>query len=217
MNRGPVASGMCVATKRVRWGIVFLLFAFTQGGCGDDPPPNKKPAGAASASAKGAAGAKGKRGAKGAAPPPVDTSAPPPKMEFRDSDFVETESNRDPFRPFAEVFANRAGQVQIQRKVVFEEYGVDELKLIGIVSGINPAKAMLVDPTGQGQVVHRGDFLGKAERVQIENADAEFELNWRIERIREADLVLVREDPSNPDVPSATRVIALRPEETAPQ
>jgi type IV pilus assembly protein PilP len=72
---------------------------------------------------------------------------------------------------------------------------------------------MLVDPQGQGHVVHRGDFVGKAERVQATNADTEFELNWRIDRIREGDLVLIREDPSNPDVPSATRVIALRPED----
>ena len=40
-----------------------------------------------------------------------------------------------------------------------------------------------------------------------------YEINWRVDRIRSSDVVLVREDPSNPDVPSATRVIPLRPEE----
>jgi len=40
-----------------------------------------------------------------------------------------------------------------------------------------------------------------------------YEINWRVDRIRPGDVVLVREDPSNPDVPSATRVIPLRPEE----
>jgi type IV pilus assembly protein PilP len=38
----------------------------------------------------------------------------------------------------------------------------------------------------------------------------DYELNWRVDRIREGDLVLVREDPAHADVPPATRVIALR-------
>lgn len=182
--------------------------------CGDDPPKQQAKAEVAPATpAKPAAGAKSRRGVPETAKP-ADTAPPPPPRDFQDSDFVETEQNRDPFRSFADLFAAReSGGVQAQRTVVLADYSIDELKLIGVVSRINPAKAMLVDPKGQGHVVHRGDFVGKAERVQATNADAEFELNWRIDRIREADLVLVREDPSNPDVPSATRVIALRPEE----
>lgn len=157
---------------------------------------------------------KSRKGAAKGAAAPADTAPPPPKMDFQDEDFVESEQNRDPFRSFAELFAGKLdGPRQGQRRVVLEAYSIDELKLVGIVSRINPAKAMLVDPQGQGHVVHRGDFVGKAERVQAANADADFELNWRIERIRDADLVLVREDPSNPDVPSAMRVIALRPED----
>jgi type IV pilus assembly protein PilP len=181
--------------------------------CGDDPPKKKAAPAAKAAKPKPASAAKSRRGTP-ASPAAADTAAPPPPMDFQDSDFAETEQNRDPFRSFADLFAAReSGGVRTQRTVVLEEYSVDELKLIGVVSRINPAKAMLVDPQGQGHVVHRGDFVGKAERVQATNADAEFELNWRIDRIREGDLVLVREDPSNPDVPSATRVIALRPED----
>ena len=41
---------------------------------------------------------------------------------------------------------------------------------------------------------------------------ASYEINWRVDRIRDGDIVLIREDPANPDVPSATRVIPLRPE-----
>jgi type IV pilus assembly protein PilP len=181
--------------------------------CGDDPPKKKAAPAAKAAKPKPASAAKSRRGTP-ASPAAADTAAPPPPMDFQDSDFAETEQNRDPFRSFADLFAAReSGGVRTQRTVVLEEYSVDELKLIGVVSRINPAKAMLVDPQGQGHVVHRGDFVGKAERVQATNADTEFELNWRIDRIREGDLVLIREDPSNPDVPSATRVIALRPED----
>jgi type IV pilus assembly protein PilP len=196
--------------------LLALMFGLPAGlpACGDDPPPAKKtekPAAKSKTPAKGGS-RKGKQEESAA---PVDTSPPPPQVDFQDEDFVETEQNRDPFRPFADLFAAReAGRSQVQRTVVLEEYSIDELKLVGIVSRINPAKAMVVDPKGQGHVVHRGDFVGKAERVQAGNLDAEFELNWRIDRIRDQDVVLVREDPSNPDVPSATRVLALRPEES---
>jgi len=43
---------------------------------------------------------------------------------------------------------------------------------------------------------------------------ATYEVNWRVDRIRDGDVVLVREDPNNPDLPSATKVIPLRPEGT---
>ncbi len=36
-------------------------------------------------------------------------------------------------------------------------------------------------------------------------------VNWRIDRIRDSDVVFIREDPSHPEIPPTTRVIALRP------
>jgi type IV pilus assembly protein PilP len=144
----------------------------------------------------------------------ADDADAPPKVEFQEEDFVETERSRDPFRSFEDLFLAKADNtMKAQRKVILADVALDELKLIGIVSRINPAKAMLVDPRGDGHVVHRGDFVGKAERVQGATPDADYEINWRVERIRDSDMVLVREDPRNPDVPTATRVIALRPEE----
>ncbi len=138
----------------------------------------------------------------------------PPKVEFQETDFTETERSRDPFRNYAMIFAEEAkGKVRSQREVILDQYSVDELKLVGIVTRIQPAKAMLVDPTGKGHVVVRGQFIGRAEIVQSGGASgADYEINWRVDRIREGDIVLVREDPQNPDIPSATRVIALHPE-----
>jgi len=100
--------------------------------------------------------------------------------------------------------------------VVLDQYSLDELKLVGIVTRIQPAKAMLVDPSGKGHVIRRGQFVGRPEIVQAagSGSNASYEINWRVDRIRDGDIVLVREDPSNPDVPTATRVIALRPEGT---
>lgn len=143
----------------------------------------------------------------------------PPEVEFQETDFAETERSRDPFRSFAGMFAQEArSRVRSQREVILEQYSVDELKLVALVTRIVPHKAMLVDPTGKGHVVQRGQFIGRAERVQSgSQTGAEYEINWRVDRIREGDVVLVREDPSLPDVPSATRVIPLRPEGTIVQ
>ncbi|MEN9581634.1 MAG: hypothetical protein RJA70_4643 [Pseudomonadota bacterium] len=184
-------------------------------GCEDEvvqniPPvgPSAKPTGAAKA-AKATTAAAG-----GASADEEQAPTAPPKVEYQEEDFSETERSRDPFRSFADLFAAQSSKaVHSQRTVLLEGFPVDSLKLIGIVSRIEPAKAMLLDPTGQGHVVHRNDYIGKAERVQVGTTNAEYEINWRVDRIRESDVVLIREDPTNPDIPSATRVIALRPED----
>jgi type IV pilus assembly protein PilP len=138
----------------------------------------------------------------------------PSTVDFQEADFTESERSRDPFRCFAEAFVEETrNRVKSQREVVLEQYSIDELKLAGIVTGIKPSRAMLVDPDGKGHVVVRGDFVGRPETVQASSqASVAYEVNWRVDRIREGDIVLVREDPTNPDVPTATRVIALRPE-----
>jgi len=161
-------------------------------------------------------------GASGARVPAASASAkaalpPPPKVEVQENEFTENERSRDPFRSFANTFAqDTKARVHSQREVILSQYALDELKLIGIVTRAEPAKAMLVDPTGKGFVIQRGQFVGRADVVQASGASgAVYEINWRVDRIRPGDVVLVREDPSNPDVPSATRVILLRPEEDA--
>jgi type IV pilus assembly protein PilP len=178
--------------------LLFLSCALLPIGCDDEviqsspPPPRKAAAAAADAVA--------------------DAGVTLPAPDFQEAEFVETERSRDPFRSFARTFAEEArGSVRSQREVVLDQYSIDELRLIGIITRIHPAKAMLVDPTGVGHVVQRGQFVGRPEIVQAGTLGASGqEINWRIDRIREGDVVLVREDPKNPDVPSATRVIPLR-------
>jgi type IV pilus assembly protein PilP len=151
----------------------------------------------------------------GAAPPAASGAAPAAgRQEFPEAEFTETERSRDPFRSYAHKFVEEVkGQVRSQREVVLSEFAVDELKLVGIVTRITPARAMLVDPSGKGHVVHRGDFVGRADVVQLGGqSGSTYQLNWRLDRIRDGDVVLVREDPNNPDVPAATKVIPLRPE-----
>jgi type IV pilus assembly protein PilP len=140
----------------------------------------------------------------------------PPVVEFQETDFSESERSRDPFRSFAKSFAEEARtRVKSQREVVLDQYSIDELKLVGIVTRIQPERALLIDPTGKGHIITRGQFVGRAEIVQGGSSGADYEINWRVERIRDSDIVLVRDDPTNPDVPSATRIVALRPEQLA--
>jgi type IV pilus assembly protein PilP len=140
---------------------------------------------------------------------------PPPKVEVQETEFTENERSRDPFRSFAATFVeDTKAKVHSQREVILSQYALDELKLIGIVTRAEPARAMLVDPTGKGFVIQRGNFVGRADVVTAAGSSgATYEINWRVDRIRSSDVVLIREDPSNPDVPSATRVIPLRPDE----
>jgi type IV pilus assembly protein PilP len=189
--------------------VTFILCAALVGaalGCGDDPPP---PAAAAAkpkdGEAKKSRKAKEEEAPNGPELPPL-VSAP--------IDFLEAARWRDPFVSYATEFAREAKKrVKSQREVVLDQYALDELKLAGLVTGIRPARAMLIDPSRTGHVVHEGQFVGKPEVVQGGTSGAEYEINWRIDRIRENDIVFVREDPANPDVPTATRVIPLRPDD----
>jgi type IV pilus assembly protein PilP len=158
------------------------------------------------------------------APPPdraalaatAGAGAPPPEPkgpEYTENDFVESDRNRDPFRAYfvQSQAANRP--VLNQRKVELAEYSVDELKLIAIVQGGDRPRAMFVDPTGKGTVVYKGTFICRPEVVHIGGSNGpEYQLNWRVDRIRDGDVVLIREDPAQPAIPPATRVIPLHPE-----
>jgi type IV pilus assembly protein PilP len=189
----------------VVWGLAVLS---SVAACGADAPPSKPsqpatvaaPAPAAPVAAPSASAAK--------------DLGPPPKFEIVEAEFTESERSRDPFRSFLDSFKEENKNVaKSQREVVMSQFAIDELKLIGIVTRAEPARAMLVDPGGTGHVVQRGQFVGKADIVQgAGRTGASYEINWRVDRIRDGDIVLIREDPQNPDVPSATRVIPLRPE-----
>lgn len=157
-------------------------------------------------------------------PPPVRVtpvasaaaSGLPPELkgpEYTENDFVESDRNRDPFRSFLVQQQPANKEALNQRKVELAQYSIDELKLIAIVQGSDQARAMFLDPTGKGTVVYKGTFICRPEVVHIGGSNGpEYQLNWRVDRIREGDVVLIREDPAQPAIPPATRVIPLHPE-----
>jgi type IV pilus assembly protein PilP len=173
-------------------------------GCGDKIITNSGPVPSASAPAAAAASAG-----------MMDAGPADKGVEYSENDFVESDSNRDPFRNFVTQATNKSlALAQNQRKVGLPEYSVDELKLIAIVQSGAGNTAMLLPPSGKGEIVRRGDYVGRAEVVHVGGANgAEYPVNWRIDKIRDGDVVLIREDPNNKLIPPATRVLLLHPEQ----
>ncbi len=146
----------------------------------------------------------------------ASASALPPELkgaEYTENDFVESDRNRDPFRSYLVQSQPVNKTLLNQRKIALSEYSLDELKLVAIVTGGDQARAMFVDPSGKGTVVYKGSFVCRPETVHIGGTNGpEYQLNWRVDRIRQGDVVLIREDPAQPAIPPATRVIVLHPE-----
>ena len=157
-----------------------------------------------------------RRAVKTAPTKTADAGVEEEKQLFHENDFVESEQSRDPFRSFAKMFVSETTtSARSQRKVVLEDFGVDDLNLVGIVTGPGRNRAMFVAPGGKGTIVHRGQYIGKAEVVRGSGTNAPaYELNWRIDRIRSKDVVLIREDPAHSEIPPATRIIPLHPDKS---
>lgn len=198
---------MKARSRHVGGVLLSLVFPVACAACSNSTPSQAGPAPAANSAAAAAK-------APSAVPAPsASVSAPGEsyRREFRVEDFSETERSRDPFRSFIGTFTEQAKtRVKSERKVLINRFSIDELKLVGLVTRTDVPRAMLVDPTGLGWGVSKGDFIGKAELVHAAGpGGVDYELNWRVDRIREGDVVLIREDPAHPDIPAATRVLAL--------
>jgi type IV pilus assembly protein PilP len=157
------------------------------------------------------------------APPPVARNAAPAASasvavaskgpEFSENDFAENDHNRDPFRSFASLFVDRTNRsVKNELPVILPQYSIDELKLVAIVLSGDYPRAMVLDPTGKGWVVKHGDYIGRPDTVHTGGTNGtDYQLNWRVDRVRDGDIVLSREDRAL-NAPPATRIIALHPE-----
>jgi type IV pilus assembly protein PilP len=158
------------------------------------------------------------RGMGGGAPPPAAAAAPASsspldqKLILRDEDFVDSERNRDPFRRYDLTPGPPGGApaafVDPQRPVVMPDTNVEEMKLIAVVLGLARPKAMLTAPDGVGYVVQRGDYLGKAKVLQA-TGSVPMTLNWRVDRIREHEVVLTRQDPTDASHTPMSRIITM--------
>jgi len=131
-------------------------------------------------------------------------------LVFRDEDFNESVRNRDPFKSYSTVFRAR-GPEDSQRPVIMPTTAIEEMRLIAIVTGLSRPKAMLVDPAGVGHVIERGDYIGRPKVIQA-SGSVSMTLNWRVDRIRDNEVVLTQQDPADPTRIALTKIIPLREE-----
>lgn len=192
--------------------LALALFA-----CSSSPSPVP---GAGSAAAPGAA-PKPAAAAPAAAKPAATASAAASgsasaRVEFREESFVENDQNRDPFRSFAKSFVPKsvgARGAGVGVQAILSKFSIEDLRLVALVTHTDEPRAMLLDPHGRGWVAVKGQFIGRPEIVHAGGqTGADYEVYWKIDRIRDADIVLVREDPQHPGVAAQTHVIPLRPE-----
>lgn len=198
-----------VASKRSRMlGALAVILALTATACGDDPPADtsggrtRGMGGASQAAAPAAPAATAGPAAEGA--PVVAHEA----LVFKDEDFAESVSNRDPFRSYTTLFKAELPD-GVQRRVYMPTTSVEEMRLIAIVTGVPKPKAMLVDPGGVGHVVERGDYVGRPKVIQA-SGNVAMTLNWRVDRIRDNEVVLSQEDATDPTRIAMTKIIPLR-------
>lgn len=137
-------------------------------------------------------------------------------LSFKDDDFVESERHRDPFRNSNAATRAREPEVaaETQRAVIMADTPVEQMRLIAVISGLERPKAMLVDGRNVGYVVQRGDYIGRPKVFQATGSVA-MTLNWRVDRIRDDEIVLTQQDPSDPGRAPLSRIIGMHSEVAA--
>ncbi|MFI5297901.1 MAG: pilus assembly protein PilP [Polyangiales bacterium] len=162
------------------------------------PPPSATPAAPAAAAHSASA----------------SSSASAAVVVFTESDFSESDSSRDPFHSWVRQFAPSQAPVQMPTySVLLEKYSVDELRLAAIINAGEGYTAMFIDPTGRGWSIKRGDHICRGEIVKLgDKYQSSYPLFWKVDRVKETEVVLMREDSLHPEVPPTYREIQLHPE-----
>ena len=187
-----------VRTRMLRVACVVVLATGALSAC-EEPPQVSSRGSSTTAPAASAAAA-----AAAAASKEQETLA------YKDDDFVSSIRNRDPFESYTIQFKAKAPD-EMQRRVIMSTTGIEEMRLIAIVTGMPQPQAMLVDTAGVGHVVQRGDYLGRPKVIQA-TGSVSMAINWRVDRIRDNEVVLTQEDATDPTRIAMTKIIPLREE-----
>ncbi len=159
----PAGTSSNTLRARTSWLLTLLaalmLCLGGSAGCGDSPKKNK-------AFAKKKRRRRRRRPGRRVAAAPKRVRKKFRVVELSDQDFVESPSNRDPFRSYMSEFREQTApqkRLPSQRKVRLKRYGLDEITLVAVVTGGVRARAMFRDPTGLGVTVVRGNYISKSE------------------------------------------------------
>ena len=172
----------------VLFGGLMMMATMLLAGCDDGPaqPVSSAPASSAPQAAVPGAEAQTAEGKQS-------------ELHLSAQDFVESETNRDPFRPYlSEFLTTQRRTAKIQRKVLLQRYGLDELQLIAVVAGGVRPVAMFRDPGGLGVTVKRGDYISKSA--------------GKVKEILSDKVVVQIEEQLEDGRSMADRVIPLHPE-----
>ena len=200
-------------------------------GCSDNPPPaptrgasrtDRADREAAQANDAPASGPNA-RAAPGASATAHDNRPPP--LPLTETDFTESDRTRDPFRSFAREFIPQGPVVQVDEHAIkLREHALESLQLVAVILGTDSPYAMVVDSTGRGTIIRRGEYVGRPETVAGGDGLMPHQVPWRVARIvgsrvsRDADnnltevpgeVVFEREDRLNPTGGRAERVLSL--------
>lgn len=190
-----------------------------------DPPAAQSPTRSASRTdtAVAAAGTRAPSGDGGAATS-SDASRPPP-LALTETDFTESDRTRDPFRSFAQEFVPQGPSIQIDEHAIkLREFALESLQLVAVILGTDSPYAMVIDTTGRGTIIRRGEYVGRPDTVSGGDGLMPHQVPWRVARIvgsrvsRDEDnnltevpgeVVFEREDRLNPTGGRAERVLSL--------
>jgi type IV pilus assembly protein PilP len=194
------------SSRALRLACILVLATASVAACGSDGEKAAEGGGGGGGRKTG-----GKKGdAKGKAAAAKDTSHELAAMVFKDEDFVASIRNRDPFQSYSVQFKAKAPD-EMQRRVIMSTTAIEDMRLIAIVTGVPQPKAMLVDPSDVGHVVERGDYIGRPKVVQA-TGSVSMAINWRVDRIRDNEVVLTQQDPTDPTRAALTKIIPLKDE-----
>jgi len=194
-----------------RYLVFVLLLPLAAGSCKSKPATPSPMAGAAPATAPGAAAPGVPAGAQ------PGTGAEESDLivhKLTEESFIESPSRRDPFRSFIiPLTKQETFSMTPQIVSILDQYQIDELKLVAIVSSSGGAggspMAMVEDPAGVGHILRRGNYVGKGETVRRVSTGEEIQIFWKVARIREDAIVFEREDPFAATEATVTKVLPL--------
>jgi type IV pilus assembly protein PilP len=130
-----------------------------------------------------------------------------PRLPISEDALVEGPASRDPFHAYAPAPGPGPGPKDARRKA--RRIPIDPLRVVALVTNTTEPRALLVDPSGKGYIVKVGELVGRPEPSGASGDDAYRTASYRVDRIREGDVVLVREDQASPQSAPPTRVLSL--------
>ncbi len=167
--------------------ITVALAASLSVACGDEPQSASRGATSSGRGAPARNNAATNAAAADAGADDAAASGPPAHGRvLQDIDFTESDRSRDPFRSFAQNWIPRQTNENALplENIKLATFALDDLRVIAIVVGVSSPYAMLVDPSGAGTIIRRGDHVGRPDTIVSAGENGgPHQVPWRVARI----------------------------------